>query len=600
MDRALWPLTAHVDELGRVCVGETALSEVADEFGTPAYVIDEADFRHRIRRYRSALPEARLVYSGRALLTTAVARWVAEEGIGLGVCSPGELATALIAGVHPNQIVMQGVATTPDDLCKAANTGVGRVVVDNPTEIASLAAEVHRPQAVQVRVSLTVGHGSNAIQQALDQPLIDLVGLHCHIGSQVADASLYGEAIRQMVPLMAEVRNGHGLILTELNIGGGHGVPYVPGDPELDLDALRDFIDDALDASCAAERFPRPTIVVEPGRGISARAGITLYRVLWVRSRPGGRAVVVVDGGLSDNPRAALHDARYAIALANRHSMAAMQPMTVVGRQRDSGDEIARDVPLPVDLHAGDLLAVACTGAYHHSMAATYNMVGRPPLIAVKGGRTRELVRRENIADLLSRDRAGGREALLHGDLFALGVGGDISRRVVLSGRISTPVVMGSTIEGSIDLIDPHRSEMTMTTSSQDAERVTARESQGGAPVAAAALLLTSAILTFFVGIFALTANDLVFSGPDYEYTFRISGWGWVNLLTALVVAAVAIGLFVNATATWVAAIVVACLAMVVSFLWMPYYPTASVVLIALDAVVIWGVATWSTSRGSA
>ena len=164
-------------------------------------------------------------------------------------------------------------------------------------------------------------------------------------------------------------------------------------------------------------------------RAISARAGVTLYRVLSVQSQPSGRAIVVVDGGLSDNPRVALYDARYTIALANRHSMTATQPMTVVGRHCESGDEIARDVPLPADLHAGDLLAVACTGAYHHSMASTYNMVGRPPLVAVKDGRTRELVRRETIADLLSRDRActepppmrhdgagSGCEALLHGE----------------------------------------------------------------------------------------------------------------------------------------------------------------------------------------
>jgi hypothetical protein len=192
------------------------------------------------------------------------------------------------------------------------------------------------------------------------------------------------------------------------------------------------------------------------------------------------------------------------------------------------------------------------------------------------------------------------REALIHDESPASGVGGDISRRAVLSGSISTPVVMGSTIEGSIDLIDPNRSEMAMTTSSQGVERGTAQESPGGTPVAAAALMLTSAILTFFVGIFALAADDLVFSGPGYEYTFQTSGWGWVNLLTALLVVAFAIGLFVNATATWVAAVVVACLAMVVSFLWMPYYPTGAIVLIVLDVAVIWGVATWGTSRGSA
>jgi diaminopimelate decarboxylase len=451
IDRAIWSLTTHVDELGRLCVGGMALTDVADEFGTPTYVVDEADFRQRIRRYRAALPEARLVYAGKALLTTAVAEWVAEEGSGLGVRSPGELATALVAGVDPNQIVVHGMVTSPRELCTAVGAGVGRVVVDTPTDVAALATGVRQLQAVQVRVSpdvdchehmsvtaaptdqtlgfaLADGHAADAIHGALNQPLLYLVGLQCQIGSQVTDASRYGEAIRKLVPLMAEVRARHGVILTELNIGGGQGVPHVSGDPELDLDALRDSIDDALDASCAAERFPRPTIVVEPGRAFSARAGITLYRVLLVQSQPGGRTTVVVDGGLSDNPRVAHFDARLTIGLANRHSMAATQPTRVVGRQRDSDDEIARDVPLPADLHAGDLLAVACTGAYHHSMASTCNMVSRPPVVAVKDGRPRELVRRENIADLLSRDRlrrmapmrhersASGCEALLYGE----------------------------------------------------------------------------------------------------------------------------------------------------------------------------------------
>jgi diaminopimelate decarboxylase len=412
IDRAIWPLTVHVDELGRLCVGEMPLTEVADEFGTPTYVVDEADFRHRIRRYRAALPDVRLVYAGKALLTTAVAQWVAEEGSGLGVSSGGELATAVVAGVDPNQIVAHGKATTSSELCNHEHSSVTTGLTDQ-----------------QFGCALTDGHAARAVEWILDQPLLYLTGLHCHIGSQVTDASLYGEVIREMVPLMAEVRARHGVILTELNIGGGHGVPYTSGDPELDLDALRDIIDDALDWSCAAEHFPRPTIVVEPGRAISARAGVTLYRVLWVQSQPGGRTVVVVDGGLGDNPRVAPYDARYSVALANRHPLTPTQPMTVVGRHCESGDEIARDVPLPADLRAGDLLAVACTGAYHHSTASTCHMVGRPPLVAVKDGSIRELVRRETIADLLSRDRArneppprrherveSGCEALLHGE----------------------------------------------------------------------------------------------------------------------------------------------------------------------------------------
>jgi diaminopimelate decarboxylase len=448
IDRAIWPLTARVDELGRLCIGDVPLTEIADEFGTPAYVVDETDFRHRIRRYRVAMPDVRLVYAGKALLTTAVARWVREEEAGLGVRSGGELTTALVAGADPNRIVVHGKAMTPSELSKAAGIGPGRIVVNSPAQVAFLATGACRPQSIQVRVrpdialyedsSATAGGtdlalvdapAAAAIERILDQPMLYLVGLHCNIGSQVTDASLYGEAIRHMVPLMADIRARHGVLLTELNIGGGQGVPYMSGDPELDLDELRDFIDDALDASCAAVRFPRPTIAIEPGRAISARAGVTLYRVIWVQSRPGGRTTAVVDGGLSDNPPVALHDARYSVALVNRHPITPTQPMTVVGQQCEPGDEIARDVALPDDLRAGDLLAVACTGAYHHSMASNYNMVGRPPLVAVKDGHARELVRRETIADLLSRDRAdiepaparrqrveGGCEALLHGE----------------------------------------------------------------------------------------------------------------------------------------------------------------------------------------
>lgn len=208
-----------------------------------------------------------------------------------------------------------------------------------------------------------------------------------------------------MIAAMADVRARHGVILTELNLGGGHAIPYASGDPELNLDQLADVIEDALDEACAAERFPRPQIVVEPGRAISGRAGVTLYRVCSVKTQCGGRTFVAVDGGMSDNPRVSLYGARYAVALANRHPLGLKQRVTVAGRHCESGDEIARDVELPADLRPGDLLAVACTGAYHHSMASNYNMVGRPPLVAVSEGRARELVRRETVADLLARDR---------------------------------------------------------------------------------------------------------------------------------------------------------------------------------------------------
>jgi diaminopimelate decarboxylase len=247
-------------------------------------------------------------------------------------------------------------------------------------------------------------HAADAVKRVLAHPILDLIGLHCHIGSQVTDAALYGEAIRRMIAAMADIRARHGVILTELNIGGGHAVPYIRGDAELNLDELARVIEDALDEACAAEHFPRPAVVVEPGRGISARAGVTLYRVCSLKTRPNGRTFISVDGGMSDNPRVALYGAQYTVALANRHGLGMKQTVTVAGRHCEAGDEIARDIELPADVHPGDLLAVAGTGAYHHSMASNYNMVGRPPLVAVKNGRTRELVRRETIADLLSRD----------------------------------------------------------------------------------------------------------------------------------------------------------------------------------------------------
>jgi diaminopimelate decarboxylase len=409
IDPAIWPLTTEVDESGRLCVGGTSMTEVADKFGTPTYVIDETDFRHRIRHYRAAVPQVRVVYAAKALLSAAVARWATEEGACLGLASSGELATALVAGTDPNQIVLHGKATTAAELCTAARAGIGRIVVENPGQVASLTRCLRRPQTVQVESTpemvLTDTHVA-AVEQILAHPLLYLTGLHCNIGTQVTDPSRYGEAIRWLVPRMAELRSRRGVILTELNIGGGHGVPYVSGDAELDLPSLRDIIDDALDTSCAAERFPRPTVVIEPGRAISARAGVTLYRVMHVRSpRRSAATTVVVDGGLSDNPRAVLPEARYSITLANRRPSTPTRPMTIVGRHDEFNGEIARDVALPEDLRAGDLLAVACTGAYHHSRASAHNMVGRPPLVAVRDGRIRELVRRETVADLLARDR---------------------------------------------------------------------------------------------------------------------------------------------------------------------------------------------------
>jgi diaminopimelate decarboxylase len=427
LDRRLWPSSTHIDDLGQLCIGGVPLTEVADEFRTPTYVLDQEDFRARIHRYRAALPGVSIVYAGKSLLTTTVVRWIDQEGLGLDVCSGGELATALAAGLDPARIFLHGNAKTPDELRDAAAAGVGRVVVDSPLDIAFLAGQVRRRQTVLLRVipgvdigghpavttgvddqkfGFTIGGDQtlDATGRILHQPCLSLAGLHCHIGSQVADPTLYGQAVERMIALMADIRSRFRVTLSELNIGGGHAVPYVAADPELDLARFGDIIERSIESACAAAYFPRPALTVEPGRAISARAGVTLYRVVAVKSQPGGRTFVAVNGGMSDNPRVALYGAKYTVTLANRHTATPSTTVTVVGRHCEAGDVIARDVQLPADIHPGDLLAVACTGAYHHSMASSYNMVGRPPLVAVADGRCHQLIRRETIADVLARD----------------------------------------------------------------------------------------------------------------------------------------------------------------------------------------------------
>lgn len=412
LDPAVWPLGTHFDELGRLCIGGVAGTDIAAEFGTPAYVLDEEDFRGRIRDYRDALPGVDLVYGGKALLSAAVAGWAAAEGAGIGVSSGGELATALAGGVPPSRIVLHGDAKTAADLRGAVAAGVGRIVIDSPGEIALLAGRVRRRQRVFVRVipdvdaeqkfgfTLADGRASGAVKRILDQPSLELVGLHCQLGSQLSDPGVYARAIRQMMSVLAEVRDRYHVVLSELDLGGGQAVPYVSGDSELCPRELAAVISAALTSACAEFGYPRPRMVVEPGRAIAARAGVTLYRVITAKRQTDGRTFVAVDGPTPAEPRTT-----YTVALANRHRSAGNVPATIVGRNWQTGGEIARDVQLPADIHPGDLLAVACTGAYHHSMGTSCNLAGGPPLVAVAAGRCHELVRRETVADLLARDR---------------------------------------------------------------------------------------------------------------------------------------------------------------------------------------------------
>ncbi|MFJ4650938.1 diaminopimelate decarboxylase [Nocardia sp. NPDC088792] len=427
LDSTVWPRETHYDADGRITVGGVALADIADQYGTPTYVLDEGEVRSRCQAYQKWFPEAEIIYAGKALLTRAVAEWIAAEGLSLDVCSAGELAVALASGVDPAKIVLHGNGKPFGELEKAINAGVGRIVVDSLTEITLLSALAERPQRVLLRVTPDIdvhGHpavrtgvtdqkfgfpiGSTAVKEAVDrivrQPNLELAGLHCHIGSQIYDTFPYGEAVRRMVGEMARIRDEFGVTLTDLDLGGGHAVAYRSGDAEMNLPELSDIVEDSLDAACQRHGFPRPRIALEPGRAIVARAGVTLYRVLSVKHVEGGHTYVTVDGGMCDNPRVALYGARYDAVVANRHPSGPHMTATIAGRYCEAGDILAHDVRLPVDLRPGEVLAMPCTGAYHHSLASSYNGVGRPPIVAVRDGQCRELVRRETIEDLMCRD----------------------------------------------------------------------------------------------------------------------------------------------------------------------------------------------------
>ncbi|MFI6355604.1 diaminopimelate decarboxylase [Streptomyces sp. NPDC050743] len=427
-DLLVWPASAAEPAPGGLSVGGVPLAEVADRFGTPVYVLDEAEVRDRCRTYRDAFPDAEVLYAAKAFLCRAMAHWMDEEGLGLDVCSAGELELAVTTGFPPERIVLHGNAKSPRDLDTALRLGVGRIVIDSPAEIARLAAAVGPDghQKVMVRVvpgvsagghekirtgtddqkfglSISDGHAQHAIARILDQPQLELTGLHCHLGSQIVGVKPYLVAVRRMVGLMARLHEQHGLVLPELDLGGGHGIAYRPGEAALDLTALARKVRAELAGSCAAAGLPVPRLIIEPGRAIAGPAGIAVYRVLSVK-HTGDHVFVAVDGGMSDNPRPALYGVRYAPRLIGRPSTADRSRVTVVGRHCEAGDVLAADAELPADTRPGDLLAVPVAGAYHLSMASGYNLVGRPPVVAVRDGHARLLVRRESLEDLRSRD----------------------------------------------------------------------------------------------------------------------------------------------------------------------------------------------------
>ena len=430
----LWSTGVRKDETGVLTVAGLSVVDIADQVGTPVYVVDEADLRARARAFADAFQGWDVYYAAKSFLCTTVARWVSEEGIGIDVCTGGELAVVQRAGVDPRCVGLHGNNKSVEELREAMSVGVGRIIVDSFDEIArlgNLAEDMQIRPRVMVRAttgveahtheyiatahedqkfgfSIADGSAAAALLACFQHPWLDLIGIHSHIGSQIFDAEAFEVAARRTLRLHADFAMQRGVELGELDLGGGFGIAYTSADTPSTPAALAEDLRGIVAQQCSALGIKVPHLSIEPGRAISGPSAFALYRVGTVKpvALDGGvsRLYVAVDGGMSDNIRTALYGAEYSATLASRRSAAPPVLARVVGKHCEGGDILVRDEFLPADITAGDLIAVPGSGAYSRSMASNYNYVPRPPVIAVRAGQISTLIRRETIEDLLALD----------------------------------------------------------------------------------------------------------------------------------------------------------------------------------------------------
>ena len=433
----VWPRNLVRGGDGEVSIAGVSVSELARDYGTPLFVIDEDDFRRRCRDIAAAFGGGDYVhYAAKSFLCSEIARWLDEEGLALDVCSGGELAVALHAEFPPERIALHGNNKSIDELTMAVKAGVGHVVLDSMAEIDRLdtiAAQAGVVQDVLLRVtvgveahthefistahedqkfglSLASGAAIAGVRRVFETDHLRLVGLHSHIGSQISDVAGFEIAARRVIGLLRDVVSEFGVDKTSqisiVDLGGGLGISYVPQDNPPPMSELADKLVAIVVNESKAVGLPAPKLVVEPGRAIAGPGTVTLYEVGTVKdvavSPTAHRRYVSVDGGMSDNIRTALYGAEYDVRLVSRTSDAGPVLARVVGKHCESGDIVVRDTWVSDDVRPGDLLAVAATGAYCYSMSSRYNMLGRPAVVAVKDGRSRLVLRRETVEDLLS------------------------------------------------------------------------------------------------------------------------------------------------------------------------------------------------------
>ncbi len=414
--------------------------QLAREFGTPTFFLDEDGFRSRVTAWRDGLQQEFGAYTGgvffaaKSFICVEVARWIAELGIGIDVCTGGELAVALAGGIDPKKIEVHGNNKSVAEVNRAVEIGVKTIVIDSLHEIdrvAAAAKKFGKRQAVFIRLtpgidahthekistahedvkfgfSIASGAAMIAAKKIAEHTELELRGVHCHVGSQIFGTENFEVAAERLVGFLASYRDEFGAELPELDLGGGYGIAYLPNEKTVEPADVLPSLHKAVATACENQKLSIPLISIEPGRNIVGPTMFTLYEVGTVKEveyEAGKvRTYVSVDGGMSDNARTALYDAKYFATIAQRESKAPTTATRLVGKHCETGDIIIHDIQLPSDVVPGDLIATPATGAYGRSMASNYNHVPRPPVVAVINGKARVILRRETEADLLALD----------------------------------------------------------------------------------------------------------------------------------------------------------------------------------------------------
>lgn len=433
--------STSVDRSGyELSIAGITATALAKEFGTPAFILDEADFQWRAQAWNAELKASfgdqagNVYYAAKAFICTEVARWINTIGIGIDVCTGGELAVALAGGINPAKIEVHGNNKSVSEIERAVQVGVGTIVMDSLHEIervAAAATKFGKVQRVYLRLtpgiqahthesistahedvkfgfSIASGAAWAAIEAVRNQPSLELRGFHSHVGSQIFGVESFELAAERLIALLAKYRDAFGTELPELDLGGGYAIAYLPGEVSVAPADVIPALAKTVKAACTAANLALPKISIEPGRAIVGPTMFTLYEVGTTKDvtlETGEiRKYISIDGGMSDNARPALYDAEYFALLANRKSASASTNSRLVGKHCETGDIVISEIELPADIAPNDLIAVPATGAYGRSMASNYNHVPKPPVISVKDGKARVIVRRETEADLLNLD----------------------------------------------------------------------------------------------------------------------------------------------------------------------------------------------------